>query len=116
MLVGAAGLGDGIRFVVALVVHILAQILVVDLMAVLALCDTNSLSKFDLSLALNLDGVVSGLEGSQKICFRHFVHLAFHHHYVVVSCADHKFHICFLKLFERRVDHKFAVDTCHTNL
>ncbi len=116
VLVGAAGLGYGVGFVVAFVVHVLAEVLVVHLMAVFALHSGFCfLGKLHLSLALLLDGVVGGFQGSQKFLLGNLVHFAFHHHDVVVGCAYHQVHVGFLKLLEGGVDNEFAVDAGHTH-
>ena len=39
----------------------------------------NGFGQIELSLALQLDGFVCQLHGVQHVCFRHFVHFAFHH-------------------------------------
>ena len=58
----------------------------------------------------------AALEGSEEVSLGNFVHLAFHHHDVVVGGAYHKLHIGLLKLLESRVDDELAVDAGHARL
>ncbi len=117
MLVGTACLGDCICLVIAFVMHILAEVFIVDLVAVFALNSGTCLfSKLHLSLTLHLDGIVGCLERGKKVGFRHLAHFAFHHHDIVVGSTYHKFHIGALKLLESRVDDKLTVDTGYTHL
>ena len=116
VLVGAAGFGNGVSLVVAFCVNVGTESLVVHLVAVFALnSGTNSFGQFHLNLALCLDSVVGGTEGSEQVGFAHLVHLAFHHHDVVVGGANHQFHVGFLKLVESGVDNEFTVDACNTH-
>ncbi len=115
MLVGRAGLGNGICAVVALLAHVGAEGFVVDFVAVLALHGRAYLfGELHLGLALHADGVVGGAEGGQEVGFRHFVHLALHHHDVVVGCAYHELHVGAFKLLEGGVDNKLAIDAGHS--
>ena len=116
VLVGTSGLSHGISLVIAFFMNVGAESLVVDFMAIFALHGTYSLGQFELGLALHLDSVMSGLEGSQKFSFGHFVHFAFHHHDVVVGGTDHEFHVGFFELFESGIDYEFTVDTGNTHL
>ena len=116
VLVGRAGLGDGVCLVVAFFADILAEFLVIVFVAVFALYErAYFLCELHLSLALLLDGIVSGLECSEKVGFRHFVHFAFHHHDIVVGGAYHQLHVGVFKLLECGVDDKLAVDASHTH-
>ncbi len=117
VLVGRAGLGNGICAVVALLAHVGAEGFVVDFVAVLALHGRAYLfGELHLGLALHADGVVGGAEGGQEVGFRHFVHLALHHHDVVVGCAYHELHVGAFKLLEGGVDNKLAIDAGHSHL
>ena len=116
MLVGASGLGYGVSLVVAFLAYILAQVFVVDLMAVFALdCGTGLFGELHLSLALNLYSLVSHAECFKKVAFAHFVHLALHHHDVFVGCSYHELDVSTLALVECGVDDEFAVHACHTH-
>ena len=114
--VGAAGFGNGVSAVVALVMYVFAQVFVVDFVAIFAFYFAYFFGEFHLSLALLLDGGVCGLEGCQKVGFGDFVHFAFDHHDVVVGGSYHQFHIGLFELLECGVDNKFAVDACNAHL
>ena len=117
MLVGCAGASDGVGLVITLVVHILAELFVVDLMAV----DTLGLfaclfHQLDLCHTVLLDLGVSHFECLEKFCFRHFVHLTLHHHNIVVCSTDHQFDVSLFDLLEGGVDHPFPSYACHSHL
>ena len=113
LLVGAAGLGDGIRFVVAFVMDVRAQCVVVDFVVVFAFCGLAGLFlKFHHGQTLLFDLGMRHFQGLQKFGFAHFVHFALHHHDVVVSGADHKFNVGFGNLLKSGVDDPFSVDAC----
>ena len=117
VLVGGTCLGHGVGLVVALVVHVLAEVFVVYFVAIFALNGCAShFGKFHLGLALLLDGLVGSLEGAEKVGFGNFAHLAFDHHDVVVGGAYHEFHVGTLELLEVGVDDIFAVDAGHADL
>ncbi len=115
VLVGAACLGYLVSLVVAFVVDVLAELLVVDFVAVFAFFNAEFFCELNLCHALLFDSLVGCFKGGEEFGFAHFVHLAFHHHDVVVGSAYHQFHVGFLKLFECGVDDEFAVDTRNTH-
>ncbi len=110
MFVGTALLGDRVSFVVAFFAYVLAQVLVVDLVAVFALDHTEFACEFLLCDTLLLDGVVGCFEGFEEHLFAHFLHFAFNHHDVVVGGAYHEFEIGFFELVHGGVDDELAVD------
>ena len=116
VLVGRTGLCYGVCLVVAFVMDILAEILVICLVAIFTFDSlTGSLGKLDLSLALHLDRIMGGFERVEKIGFRNFLHLALDHHDIVVCGADHELHVGLFELLESGIDDKFAVHTGHTH-
>ncbi len=115
VLVGTPGFRHCISLVIAFFTNVGTQVLVVCLMTIFTFNRTYGLGKFHLGLALHLDGFVSGFQCSKKVCFRHFFHFALNHHYIFISSADHQFHVVFLYLFKRGVDHELSVNTCHTH-
>ena len=66
VLVGTSCLGNLVSLVVALVVHVLAELLVVDFVAVFALYHMELFGEFHLGLALYLDSIVGGLGGAAR--------------------------------------------------
>ena len=117
MLVGRAGACDGICLVVALVMDILAELVVVDLVAVLTFHFLASLfHQLDLGEAMFLDFRMGYLEGFEKLSLRNLVHLTLDHHDVVVGGTDHQLDVGILDLLESRVDHPFAVHAGHAHL
>ena len=114
MFVSVAALGYCISFGVACLMHSLAQVFIVFFMAICPLHSlAHSFHQFHLSLALRLYGFMGSFHGFKKVCFGNFLHLAFHHHDVVISSADHNVHIGLLKLLESRVNDKFTVYPCN---
>ncbi len=116
MLVGASCLCDCVSLVIAFFADIIAEILVIDLVAVFAFHGGTCLfGEFHLSLALNLDSFVSHTESVKEFSLAHFVHLTLHHHDVLVSGTYHKFDIGTVTLFECGIDHEFSVNACYTH-
>lgn len=102
---------------IELVLDLLAQLLVVDLVVILALgVGAELLHQFLLQLAHRLDSLVGGLEGADQVLLGDFVHLAFHHHDVVLSGTNHDVHVGLFHLLESRVNNILAIDTSHANL
>ena len=102
---------------VELALDLLAQLFVVDLVAVLALhVLAQFLGQLVLQLAHRLDGLGSSLEGADEVLLRYFLHLAFHHHDVVLGGTYHQVHIGLFHLLEGGVDDKLAVDAGYANL
>ena len=117
VLVGAAGLGHGVSLVIALVVHVLAEILVVYFVVVFAFYSLAcGFCKLELHGAVFLDLFVSELESFQKFGFRNFIHLTLDHHDVFGGGAYHQFHVGTLELLECGIDDELAVNAGHTHL
>ncbi len=70
--------------------------------------------QFHLDAAMLLDLLVGELDGIEHLCFRHFVHLTFHHHDVVEGGPYHDVDIGFFQFLEGGVDHIFPVDAGYT--
>ena len=108
--------GDVVSLLVASLLDGLAQLVVVHLMAVFAL---HVLAKFLAQLLLEaahgLDGLMSALQGSQQVGFLYFLHLALHHHDVLLGSTDHEVHVGILELLESGVDDKLAANACHAH-
>ena len=117
LLVVVASLCDSIALVVGLLTDLLAQLLVVNLVAVLTLnVSAEFLRKLSLEFAHRLDGSHSGLQCTNHVLLRNFLHLAFHHHDVLGRSTNHDVHICLLHLLEGRVDNIFSVDASYAHL
>ncbi len=117
MLVGSSCARYGVGLVIAFGPDIGSELVVVDLVAVLALGFLAGLfHQLELRGTVFLDFFVSDLEGLEKLSFRNFVHLTLDHHDVVIGGADHKLDVGFLDLLECGVDDPFAVDACHADL
>ena len=102
---------------IASILHLLAQFLIVHLVAIFALhVGAEFFRKFFLQAAHGLDGLVGGFERFKECAFGHFVHFAFHHHDVFFRCADHEVHVGLFELLEGGVDDIFAVDAGHAAL
>ena len=109
-------LGHVVCLLVAVGLYLFAQFLVVHLVAVFALhVGAEFLHEFLLELALWLDCLVSHLESFEQFLFAHFLHLAFHHHDVLLGGTHHEVHVGFLQLLECRVDDKLAVHASHSD-
>ena len=116
LLVVVASLGNRVALVVCLAAHILAQFVVVHLMAVLALhvC-AEFFRQFCLQLAHRFDGVHGSLERSNHVLLGHFFHLAFHHHDVFCGCTHHDVHVGTLHLLVCRVYYILSVYASHAH-
>ncbi len=102
---------------VKLVPDLLAQLFVVGLVVILALhVGAQLFHQLLLQRAHGLDGLVCGLQRGDKVLLRHLVHLAFHHHDVVLCGTHHEVHVRILHLFGRRVDDILAANACHAAL
>ena len=107
---------DVVGGLVELFLDLVAELFVVHLVVVVAfLVGAQFLGQLVLQRAHGLDGLVGGLERADEVKFRHFLHLAFHHHDVVFGGADHEVHVGVGHLLEGRVDDVFAVDACHAH-
>ncbi len=107
-------LGHVVRLLVALLLHSLTQLLVVHLVAVLAFhVSAQFLHQFLLEAALWLDGLVGCFQSLEQLLLAHFLHLALHHHDVLLGRAHHKVDVGPLLLIKGRVDDKLAVHTGH---
>ena len=109
MFVGIAGLCKLVSFGVCLVVHVLAQIFVVFLVAIYALGLADSFGEFQLHSAVVLDGFVRHTHCLQQVCFGNFVHFTFNHHDVVDGGSYHYVQIGLFKLGESRINDIFPV-------
>ena len=69
VLVGAAGEGEVVARLVAVGFDLGTEVLVVHLVAVLTLGLVDLFHELDLSLALDLDGLVGSLEGAEHLLF-----------------------------------------------
>ena len=86
-------------------------------MAIFAFCLLAGLfHQLHLSHALLLDLGVGHFQGLEEFIFGNLVHLALHHHDVVVGGADHQLDVGILDLLESGVDHPLAVDAGHAHL
>ena len=110
MFVGYALLGKVVAFLIDSVVEAGTQLFVVDLVAVFAF---DGLACLDGQLgngaALDLDGLVGGLQGTQHHLFRNLLHLAFHHHDVVFGGGDNQVEVGIVNLVHGSVDDIFSV-------
>ena len=117
ILLGQSLLGDIVCGLVQFFIHTCAEVLVVNLVVVLALhVLTELLAQLLLEFAHGLDGIHSGLEGTQQILLRHLFHLTFHHHDVLSRSTNHDVHVGLLHLLEGRIDYILAIDTSHAHL
>ena len=117
LFVVVASLSDSVALVVGLLADLLAQLLVVNLVAILAL---NVCAKFLRELCLEfahrLDGSHSSLQSTDHVLLRHFLHLTLYHHDVLGRSANHDVHVGFFHLLEGRVDDILTVDACYAHL
>ena len=114
--VAIALFGNLVALVVAFLTDLLAQLVVVHLMAVFTLhiC-AQLLLEFLLHLAHRLDGVMSGFQRSKQVLLAHFFHLAFNHHDVFLCGTHHQVHVSLFQLLEGRIDDKLTIDSCHAD-
>ena len=109
-------LRDVVALLVAVVLHLCAEVFIVHLVAVFALhVLTQFLREFLLDLAHRFDSSVRHFERFEESAFGHFVHFTFHHHDVLFGSSDHEIHVCAFELFESGVDDKFSVDASYAN-
>ena len=102
---------------IELVVHALAQSLVVDLVVVLALhVGAQLLGKLGLELAHRLDGGHGSFQSAEQILLAHLVHLALYHHNVLSRSTNHDVHVGVLHLLEGGVDDILSVNACYAHL
>ena len=112
-----AARGDGVSLVVKLADNRLAQLFVVDLMAVGAFhVLAQFFREFDLYGAVLLDLLVCELDGPKHHLLGNLLHLAFDHQDVVDRTADHDVEVDLAHLRIVGVDDVVAVDACHANL
>ncbi len=115
--IGIALGGQVVRLLVAGILYGLTQILVVDLVAVLALYGlANLLSQLHLDLAVFLDFIVSGLHGTKQVSLANLLHLTLNHHDVVICGGNHHVHIGLFKLLEGGVYYVLSVYAGYTDL
>ena len=117
VLVVVAGFGDGVGRGVAFLLHLLAELLVVHLVAIFALhVGAQLLHELFLQAAHGFDGFVGHFEGLEQVGLAHFLHFALDHHDVLLGGAHHDVHVGVFELLERGVDHVLAVDAGHAHL
>ena len=114
--VAVAFVCNGVSLVVAFLAALLAQFLVVCLVAVFAfnVC-AQFFREFFLQAAHRFDCFVRSFERSEEVLFGNLVHLAFDHHDVFLGSSDHDVHVGFLELLVGGVDNIFAVYACHAH-
>ena len=106
-----------ICFVVACFAYFLAQLFVVNFVAVFAFnIGAELLGKFLLQTTHGFDGFVCRLERANKVLLGNFIHFAFHHHDVFFGSSHHDVHISIFHLFISRIYHVFSVNACNTYL
>ena len=117
VLVGNALLAEIVALLVDGVAHTLAQFLVVHLVAVFALLGLAGLhGQLVEHAALDLDGLVGGLEGVEHHVLTDLLHLAFHHHDVVGSGSHDEVEIGAFDVLHGGVDDILAVEVAHAHL
>ena len=96
----------------------LLELLILHIVRIVTLVDvgTEFLHELFLHAAMLLYLLMGKLDGFEHIVLAHLVHLALHHHDVLLSGGHHKFEVGILHLREGRVDHELAVDTADADL
>ena len=115
LLVGASGFSHSVAFGIHFLAHALMQFFVVGFVAVFAFHHLELFGEFLLSHTHRLDSLVCSLQCCNEVVFAHFVHFAFNHHNIVISCTYHQFNVCIFLLFKGWVDDEFTVDTRHAH-
>ncbi len=116
MLVAVAFERNLICLVVAFLAHLLAKFFIVGFVAVLALhVGSELLRELHLHAAHGLDCLVCGLECTNKVLLRNFIHFAFHHHDVVFGGSNHKVDVGVFHLLVCGVDNIFSVNAGNAN-
>ena len=118
LLLGLGGLGKGVALVIAEVVHGLLQLLVLEVVRIVALVHVRAELVHELLLhaAVLLDLLVGELDGLEHVVLGHLVHLALDHHDVLLGGGDHQFEVGVLHLGEVRVDDEFTANAAHAHL
>ncbi len=117
VLVGDALLGEVVALLVDGVADTLAELLVVHFVAVLALLGLAGIGgELVEHAALDLDGVVGGLEGAEHDVLGDLFHLAFDHHDVVLGGGDDEVEVSALDVLHRGVDDVLAVEVADAHL
>ena len=117
VLVGDALLAEVVALLVDGVAHALAQLFVVHLVAVFALLGLAGLhGQLVEHAALDLDGLMGGLEGVEHHLLAHFLHLAFHHHDVVGGGGHDEVEVGAFDVLHGGVDDILAVEVAHAHL
>ena len=110
-------LRDVVSWLIQFLLHLLTQLFVISLVAILALHGrTNFLCQFHLSLAHHLDGFMTSLQCTEQVLLRNLTHFAFHHHDILISGTYHDVHVGILQLLEGWVDDILAIDASYANL
>ncbi len=96
------GLGESVALVVAEVVNRLAELLILEVVRIIALVDIGSelFHELFLDAAVLLDLLVSELDGFEHVVLADLVHLALDHHDVLLGGGDHEFKVGVLHLGE----------------
>ena len=106
-----------VGLLIALCAYLLLQLIIVHLVTVFALgVSTQFLHQLVLQCAHRLDGLVSSLEGIEKVRLLYLLHLAFHHHDVLCGGTYHEVHVGVSHLCLCRVDDILTVDACYAHL
>ncbi len=114
--VGNSLFGEVVALLINGIVETLTEFLVVDLVAVLAFLGFASLNgELGNDTALEFDSFVSGLEGVEHHILAHFLHLAFHHHDVVLGGSDDKVEVGAIDILHGGIDNILAVKIRHTH-
>ena len=118
LLLGLGGLGEGVALVVAEVVNGLLELLILDVVGIVALVHVGSELVHELLLhaAVPLYLLVGELDGLEHVVLADLLHLALDHHDVLLGGGDHEVEIRIVHLGEVGVDHELTVDAAHADL
>ena len=115
MFVGVSSSSLCVRTCIRIIVNSLFQLIIVHLVAILTLgLLAIRLHHLIDSQTLRFDSFVRSLDCLQHHTLRHFFHLAFHHHDVVIRSGNHQFKVSVLALLESGVNHHLTVYACNT--
>ena len=117
LVLGLGALGKGVALGIAEVIYLLLEVFVLLVVRIVALhfIGAELGHKFLLHTAVLLYLFVGELDSLEHIVLGDLLHFAFHHHYVLLGCSDHKLKVCTLGLGESGVDYKLTVDTGHAH-
>ncbi len=115
MFIHSSSLCDSVALVVGFLFNLLAQFVIVNLMAIFTFhVSAKLLHQFLLQFAHRFDSISSSLQCTEEILFRNLFHLTFDHHDIVFCGTYHDIHISLFKLFESRINHIFPVNAGNT--